>query len=183
MSVEPHVDIAPSGSLWTLVELPDGSFVDLGTHVSNRHGSPPDRVVRINACDLRSTCRQTAALHSEAASCGETIAVLVDLEVLIHHDRTKVRKWMAGLGGSRSSCTLRYVGTPAGLAGLIADIHVLQLADGVALLPLTPLACDLTLNMALPQLATLGVDTVAFPAGREHFSDTARGAKREPTRF
>jgi hypothetical protein len=57
---------------------------------------------------------------------------------------------------------LRYVGTPRGLAGFIADVHTLGIADGVTLLPLRAADnADRIINDVLP---TLGLDIARLSA-------------------
>lgn len=185
-AAEPHIDIISAKPLRLIIELSDGSLVDLVPLDGVGKNSPLDRVVRIQASDLRATCRQTSHLHTEAAARGDVVTVLVDIEVGIDHDVHAARRSVANLDSPRTPETLRYVGTAAGLAGLIADIHALQLADGVALLPLTTLARDLTIDQALPQLATMGIDIAGCPvdtmplstADRFHESWSARAVQQ-----
>ena len=51
--------------------------------------------------------------------------------------------------------TLLYVGTPAGLAGLIADIHALNIADGAVLIPRAAGVAELIPEAVLPVLRTM----------------------------
>ena len=58
--------------------------------------------------------------------------------------------------------TLRYAGTPRGLAGFIADLHTLGIADGVTLLPLRAADnADRIINDVLPML---GLDVARLSA-------------------
>jgi alkanesulfonate monooxygenase SsuD/methylene tetrahydromethanopterin reductase-like flavin-dependent oxidoreductase (luciferase family) len=95
--------------------------------------------VRVQAIDLRDASRRCAALRADAAT--RDCPVLLDVEVLIDHDAASARNTLAQLEtthvDSASPRLMRYVGTSRGLAGLIADIHVLGIADGVMLIPLT----------------------------------------------
>jgi hypothetical protein len=97
--------------------------------------SLPDQCVRIQAVDLRAAIRKSAMVRADAATRGRP--VLVDVEVLIDRDAASARNTLAALDATGPPETLRYVGTSRGLAGLIADIHILNIADGVMLLPLT----------------------------------------------
>ena len=102
---------------------------------------PAERCVRIQAVDLRQAGRKSAMLRADAAArdCPPP-PVLVDIEVLIDRDAASARNMLAQLDATFAITgpprSLRYIGTPTGLAGLIADIHILGIADGVMLLPL-----------------------------------------------
>lgn len=97
--------------------------------------------VRIAAADLQDAQRRAA--RSRAA--GKP--VLLDIEVLI--DRGSRAAFQA-LERVPASGALRCVGTPRGLAGLIADVRRLGVADYVVLKPLadSPVA-DLMLEELL----------------------------------
>ncbi|MBO0677762.1 hypothetical protein JRC04_09835 [Mycolicibacterium sp. S2-37] len=83
-------------------------------------------MTRIQAPDLRAAARKAAAARAEGAD-----AVFLDIEVLIETDAAAAfRRADARDPGAR----LRYIGTPRGLAGLIADVQRLGIADGVVLL-------------------------------------------------
>ncbi|RYF59237.1 MAG: hypothetical protein EOO27_09920 [Comamonadaceae bacterium] len=66
--------------------------------------------------------------------------MLLDVEVVIAPIARQARATQSLLSDrgriSESSSTIRYVGTPEGLATLIADIHAAKVADGVTLIPL-----------------------------------------------
>ncbi|WP_133258896.1 hypothetical protein [Mycolicibacter senuensis] len=156
-------DITLAHPLRLVLQLPDGSLVDLTSPMDAGRACVSTSVVRIEAPDLRVCSRKTAALHAEAAERGDETSVLVDLEVVIDRDMCAARKTLADLKRPVAPNTLRYVGTATGLAGLIADIHTLQLTDGVTLMPLSQLALDLILDEALPQLRTMGLDAVGNP--------------------
>lgn len=105
------VGIARSGGLWLTADCAE--------------------LVRIEAGNLRDAARREAVareLHPDAT-------LLVDVEVVIAGDAQSARRRLAALDPA-TPATLRYVGTPVGLAGLIADIHTLRIADGVVLIPL-----------------------------------------------
>lgn len=121
-------------------------------------GQPTEHAVRIQAVDLRDACRKSTAVREDAAARGcARPSVLLDIEVMIDHDAGSARNALAALDtvldGPRARRSLLYVGTPSGLAGLIADIHVLRLADGVTLFPLTVSGVvDQILDEVLPLL-------------------------------
>ncbi|WP_328440164.1 hypothetical protein [Nocardia puris] len=94
--------------------------------------------------DLRAAQLGCAAKKSEIVAAGrgpDDVDVLVDIEVMIATDAPTARRRLAELDsvadGTWRPQTLHYVGTPIGLARLIADIHVVGIADGVTLLPLS----------------------------------------------
>ncbi|PPJ12047.1 hypothetical protein C5E51_06960 [Nocardia nova] len=103
----------------------------------------PSSIVRIQAPDLAAAQQQTARIKAAAAGEGydsSAVIVLVDVEVMIAHDAPTARRELARLDCRLTApsvpASLRYVGTPAGLAGLISDIHAVHVADGVTLQPL-----------------------------------------------
>lgn len=87
--------------------------------------------VRIQAADLRDAARKSAAIKADAAARGEAVpAVYLDVEVII--DRSAARAF--SVADDHRPESVRYVGTPRGLAGLISDVRRLGIADGVVLL-------------------------------------------------
>jgi hypothetical protein len=122
-------------------------------------GAQPD-VVRINAADLRAAQRTTASIHSDALRNSADVAVLVDLEVMLADDARNALNQMnrhdALTGGPTHSDSLRYIGTPGGLAGLIGDVFTVGVADGVTVRPLSPATFDDFVDSTLPVLARFG---------------------------
>jgi hypothetical protein len=90
--------------------------------------------------------------------------VFVDIEVLIDGDARTAMRAAEQLGQTSSAfdSALRYVGTPRGLAGFIADLHTLGIADGVTLLPLR--AADNADRIIHDVLPTLGLDIARLSA-------------------
>ena len=82
-------------------------------------------MTRIQAADLRDAARKAAALRADGAA-----EIYLDVEVLIDTD---VAAAFRAVEGRPPAASLRYVGTPRGLAGLIADVQRLGIADGVVL--------------------------------------------------
>jgi hypothetical protein len=81
--------------------------------------------------------------------------VLVDTDV-----RTALHS--AEQPGPTPAATLRYVGTPHGLAGFIADLQTVGIADGLTLIPLRPVdRGQRIINDVLPML---GVDAARLAA-------------------
>lgn len=107
-----------------------------------------DHGVRVHAVDLQDAQRRAEKLRAAAPE----RAVLLDIEVLIDRD---TRSAFSALDSVPSGSALRYIGTPRGLAGLIADVQRLGIADAVVLLPLgdNPVA-DLMLEELAPGLAS-----------------------------
>jgi alkanesulfonate monooxygenase SsuD/methylene tetrahydromethanopterin reductase-like flavin-dependent oxidoreductase (luciferase family) len=84
----------------------------------------------------------------------------VDVEVLVE---TEVRAALqAAERVGPTSAALRYVGTPQGLAGYIADLHTLGIADGVTLIPVR--AADSAQRIINDVLPMLGVDAARLAA-------------------
>jgi hypothetical protein len=105
-------------------------------------------VVRFAAPDLQRAKRRAARLRED----GGDVAVILDLAVAVPGDFRA--------GGEDE--TVRYAGTVDGLAGLIADIDLAAVADGVTLIP----------AMGLPRqdLRRLGHDVLRRLATRERAS-------------
>ena len=105
----------------------------------------PECFARVRAADLQGAQRQSARLH-DTQGC----TVFVDVEVLVDSDIRAAMRAAEQLGPGSA---LRYVGTPRGLAGYIADLHTLGIADGVTLLPLRKAdSADRMINDVLPML-------------------------------
>jgi hypothetical protein len=88
---------------------------------------------RFQAADLRDAARKANVLRAELAEKdGGSGELYLDIEVVIDVDAASA--FRAVEGQAANSCSaLRYVGTPRGLAGLIADVQRLGIADGVVL--------------------------------------------------
>jgi alkanesulfonate monooxygenase SsuD/methylene tetrahydromethanopterin reductase-like flavin-dependent oxidoreductase (luciferase family) len=118
----------------------------------------PDCFARIRSADLRDAQRQSARVRADAG--GDGCTVFMDIEVLIDSDVRAALRAAEQLGPS--SAALRYIGTPSGLAGFIADLHTLGIADGVSLIPLR--AADSAQRMITDVLPMLGVDAARLSA-------------------
>jgi hypothetical protein len=121
----------------------------------------PACFARVRAADLRDAARQSARLRAEAGAEGCT--VFVDIEVLVDGD-ARTAMWAAEQLGQTAAfdSALRYVGTPRGLAGFIADLHTLGIADGVTLIALR--AADSAQRIINDVLPVLGVDATRLSA-------------------
>lgn len=97
---------------------------------------PEVNTIRIVASDLREAQQQRTRLHAEAVDRGESadnLAVFLDLEIYIAADARTARREFAALDAPASPSSIRYVGTPSGLASLISDVTAADVADGVTL--------------------------------------------------
>jgi hypothetical protein len=105
--------------------------------------------IRLRATDLRDAARKAAALRAESSG----VPVLLDIEVLIERDVASAFLALDALPAAAPT-GMRYVGTARGLAGLIADVQRLGIADAVVLLPLgESRVTDLMLDELAPGLA------------------------------
>jgi alkanesulfonate monooxygenase SsuD/methylene tetrahydromethanopterin reductase-like flavin-dependent oxidoreductase (luciferase family) len=90
-------------------------------------------LVRISAADLQQAQRIRRRIRARAERLGDdpdSIAVILDVTAAIAYDFRTARKVFEQVDPP----TVRYAGTHRGLAGLIADIFVAGVADGVTLL-------------------------------------------------
>ena len=101
---------APSGD-WS--ELTDGD----------------QRTVRVAATDLQQARRARARIRAR----GDDVAVILDVTVAVAGDFRSAR---SVLGPAEH--TVHYAGTVDGLAGLVSDIAMAGVADGVTLIPASP---------------------------------------------
>jgi hypothetical protein len=82
-------------------------------------------VVRFTAPDLQLAKRDGARIRAGRPD----VDVILDVRVTVTGDFRSARAWLA----SEAKSTVRYAGTVDGLTGLIADIELAEVADGVTL--------------------------------------------------
>jgi hypothetical protein len=118
----------------------------------------PGDVIRVRAEDLRGLADQVGAVRRKHPG----FDVLVDIDVVIADEARAARAAVATAGELPDRGTLRYVGTAAGLAGLVADVYALGLSDGAMLIPLPGEGGEetsaLIRGVVIPELATLVPD-------------------------
>ncbi|TAM72275.1 hypothetical protein [Mycobacterium sp.] len=111
----------------------------------------PGDLMRVRATDLRHLARQVAAVRSEHPGCD----VLADINVAIAGDARSARSALEKRTDLPADNTLLYVGTPVGLAGLVADLYALHITDGAVLIPLLGReTLELIRNEVVPELQT-----------------------------
>jgi hypothetical protein len=120
-------------------------------------------IVRITATDLRAARRATADIRQAALLTGtqHVPLVLVDVKVVIaadvHTAWTQASDPHLQVAPPPDGSSLKYVGTPTGLASLLWDIVAAGVADGVTLLPQSAETHVLIVDRALPALKQRGV--------------------------
>ncbi|UPW03108.1 hypothetical protein M1C57_15700 [Rhodococcus pyridinivorans] len=172
VSADPAVvESAAIRPLRVAVELTGHSGPDYWADLTlGRVGDPPldlsadvSNVVRVRAADLREAGKLRDRIRAEAAEEGrdpDSVTVLVDVEIVLASDARTARTRPESTRGEAG--TLSYVGTPHGLAGLIADIHAVQVADGVTLIPLAaPFTVEYLVDGTLPWLESRGLVEVS----------------------
>lgn len=172
VSADPAVvESAAIRPLRVAVELTGHSGPDYWADLTlGRVGDPPldlsadvSNVVRVRAADLREAGKLRDRIRAEAAEEGrdpDSVTVLVDVEIVLASDARTRRTPPESTRGEAG--TLSYVGTPHGLAGLIADIHAVQVADGVTLIPLAaPFTVEHLVDGTLPWLESRGLVEVS----------------------
>ncbi|MGV0815433.1 hypothetical protein ABQF34_26070 [Mycolicibacterium boenickei] len=102
---------------------------DADTWTELTEGEQP--TARISASDLAQARRIRSRLKAE----DDAVSVILDVTVAVAGDYRSARCSLTVAG---PDAQVRYVGTVAGLTGLIADIEAADVADGVTLLPATP---------------------------------------------
>ena len=85
-------------------------------------------VVRLSAPDLQEARRRRRRLPAD-------VPVVLDVAVALAEDS---RTALTAISGHADDSTVQYAGTVDGLAGLVADLYVAGVADGVTLIPVTP---------------------------------------------
>lgn len=110
-----------------------------------------DCAERIRGVDLSDIARKSARLRRERPD----LDVVADIEVVIAPEASSARAMFSPVNDESVSHTLLYVGTPAGLAGLITDIYALGIADGAVLIPQAPGVADLIRDAVLPLLHSM----------------------------
>jgi hypothetical protein len=83
--------------------------------------------VRVAAPDLQEARRVRGRITDD-------VAVILDITVAIAADYRSARHAMPRIDGD----TLHYAGTIDGLAGLVGDIFMADVADGVTIIPASP---------------------------------------------
>ncbi|WP_194293840.1 hypothetical protein [Rhodococcus pyridinivorans] len=178
VSADPAVlESAAIRPLRVAVELAGHSGPDYWADLTlGRAGDPPldlsadvSNVVRVRAADLREAGKLRDRIRAVAAGEGrdpDSVTVLVDVEVVLASDartaRTRRTRRTRPESTRGEAGTLSYVGTPHGLAGLIADIHAVQVADGVTLIPLAaPFTVEHLVDGTLPWLESRGLIEVS----------------------
>lgn len=111
----------------------------------------PGDLTRVRATDLRHLARQVAAARSERPGRD----VVADINVVIAGEARSARAALDECADLPADDTLLYVGTPVGLAGLVADLYALRIIDGVVLIPLFGQEMlELIRNEVVPELQT-----------------------------
>ena len=99
--------------------------------------------VRLAATDLQQARRARGRI-------ADDVAVILDITVAVAADFRSARNSMPTLDAE----TLQYAGTIDGLAGLVADIFMADVADGVTFIPASP-------QQDMRSLAAAALDRIA----------------------
>jgi alkanesulfonate monooxygenase SsuD/methylene tetrahydromethanopterin reductase-like flavin-dependent oxidoreductase (luciferase family) len=129
----------------------------------------PDSVRRVRAADLRAAQRLRAGFRAEAEQAGrdpDAVSVVLDIETLLAADASTALRRLGELDSRlstpRAADSVPYIGTPEGLVGLIADLRLAGVADGVTL---RPLEVDTTLGLIVGDVMTeLAARGLSHPA-------------------
>jgi hypothetical protein len=85
--------------------------------------------VRLSAPDLQEARRRRRRLPAD-------VPVVLDVAIAVADDS---RTALSAISDLADDSTVQYAGTVEGLAGLVADLYVAGVADGVTLIPITPM--------------------------------------------
>ena len=107
--------------------------------------------IRVRGVDLRHVAHNAASARVDHPG----LDVLVDIDVMIDTSAAGARHRMTVERVIARVDTLTYVGTPAGLAGLVTDIYALGMCDGAVLRPLLPGVVDLIRERVMPELSAI----------------------------
>jgi hypothetical protein len=142
------------------------------TFDEGRRPLQPSDVVTLTASDLSDLSRKAMRMRRN----DPDRALFVDIHVAMADKASAARASLAAAGGTAPMNTLVYVGTPAGLAGLLKDIHTLGLADGAFLRPLLTAQLDLICARVLPVLQgeMPGFSADLSSAAKPHEKENAR---------
>lgn len=113
----------------------------LGTWTEITVAEQTETIVNVRASDLREGQQNRARARAEAVEAGkdaDSVAVFLDIEIHIADDARTARREFAASNANPVPSSIRYVGTPSGLAGLVADVKAADVADGVTLIPVGP---------------------------------------------
>lgn len=105
---------------------------------------------RVRAADLGAISRTATRLRRERPG----VDVVADIDAVIAADARTART-LCDTTNDRGEPALLYVGTPSGLAGLIADIYSLGITDGAVLIPRAAGTAELIRDAVIPALNTL----------------------------
>lgn len=122
----------------------------------------PREFVRVRGSDLRRVAQRAAVAREQQPG----VDVLVDIDVMIDISAAGARARVAAADVNPYADTLVYIGTPTGLAGLVADIHAMGICDGAVLRPLLPDIATLIRDSVLSELDTMAHSRVPSPAAR-----------------
>ena len=121
-----------------MVDAPTGDWSELT--------DGQQRTVRVAAADLQQARRVRARIRAR----GDDVAVILDVTVAVAGDFRSAR---SVLGPAEH--TVHYAGTVDGLAGLVSDIAMAGVADGVTLIPASPRQDLRDLGLDVLRLLTL----------------------------
>jgi len=121
--------------------------------VAEKSGGNWDELTAGDAAAVRLAARDLQQARRARGRFSADVAVILDLTVAVADDYRSARE-SATTWTSHDDGTMHYVGTIDGLAGLVADIFVAEVADGVTLIPASP-------DQDVRKLADAALDRIA----------------------
>ena len=132
------------------VGVGSGSDRGLRLFVADSSGGNWSEVTSGEATAVRLTAPDLQQARRARGRISDDVAVILDITVAVAADFRSARDAMPRLDGD----TLHYAGTIEGLAGLVADIFMAEVADGVTFIPASP-------EQDMRKLADAALDRIA----------------------
>lgn len=127
-------------------------FIGCASRELVRSGCGAEEIV-LDAPDLATAQRERRRLLSGSVSSPTSVLLRVEALVAESADRAFAMWEDSQIAKSSEVTTVRYVGTPIGLAGLISDVVVADVADGVVVVALPPFeSSELIVQQTIPWL-------------------------------
>lgn len=93
------------------------------------------QTIVVRATDLPTAQRERRGVHAQRRD--QPVLTVLEVEAVVAESFEQARLESSDYGHLAQTRTVRYLGTAAGLAGLVADIAAAGVSDGVVLVPIS----------------------------------------------